>query len=138
MTKFVELLTRIDLTKDHILSFFLSGLKGGILDTIRLLRPATLSEAISLAKIQETALNNAHKRKKSTQRMVSTPLLLTPKRLQELIPADDNNKNFKNLGVRPFKKLSSGKLEEKRKKSLCYRCDEKYTTSHKLQNEEAE
>lgn len=102
-----------------------------------MLRPATLSEAISLAKIQETTLNNAHKRKKSTQRMVSTPLLPTPKIFQEPISADDDNKNFKNLGVRPFKKLSSRELEEKRKKGLCYRCDEKYTTSHKLENEEA-
>lgn len=32
---------------------------------------------------------------------------------------------------RPFKRLSSGELEEKkRKKRLCYWCDEKFTSGH--------
>lgn len=63
-------------------------------------------------------MENAHKRRRSSQRIMSAPLLPTPKKLQESIPADSDIKNFKNLGIKPFKKLSNRELEGKKKKGL--------------------
>lgn len=51
LIKFEELLNRVDLTEDYILSFFLSGLKEEMQDTIRLLKPTSLQQAISLTKL---------------------------------------------------------------------------------------
>ncbi|KAH7692048.1 Retrotransposon gag domain-containing protein [Dioscorea alata] len=129
LIKFEELLNKIDLSDDHILSFFMCGLKEEIKDTIRLFRPANLQEAISLARIQEAAIDNAIRRGKSATKMGSTPLLPTSKKV-EYNSTDKNIQNYRNVGPKPFRKLSSGELEEKKKKGLCYYCDEKYTAGH--------
>lgn len=130
LIKFEELLNIIEISDGHILSLFMGGLKGEIKDTIKLLRPANLQEAISLAKIQEAAIENALRRGKSVARVGNVPLLSNSKKPIESTSVENTNRNSKSSGFRPFKKMSSGELEEKRRKGLCYWCDEKYTTGH--------
>lgn len=51
LSKFEELLNRVYLTDDYIVSFFLNWLKDKIQYTVRMFRPASLQQAIGLAKL---------------------------------------------------------------------------------------
>lgn len=97
-------------------------------------KPHNLQQTIGLATLQERAVENAQKKGKVVQRDPnSLPLLPTPKAITDrsIAEGDKNNSAASNNTTgRSFKKLSSGELEEKRKKGLCYWCDEKYTAGH--------
>ncbi|KAF3660763.1 Subtilisin-like protease SBT3.3 [Capsicum annuum] len=53
---FDELLTRVELSKDYVVSCFIRGLKPKIGLPVKILGPRTLAKAMSLAKIQEQTL----------------------------------------------------------------------------------
>ncbi|XP_074297855.1 uncharacterized protein LOC141628647 [Silene latifolia] len=120
---------------------FIGGLKPTIKPFVRALKPDTVAAAVELARCQEESLAAA--------RTVSRPLLdrppnrITSENAQRFTnPGYQNNNNTKftqpfqksNTYPRPtkpnYKRLTPAEIEEKRKKNLCFQCDEPYTFGH--------
>lgn len=82
MSKFEELLNRVSLTEEYLVSFFVNSMKVVIRYTVRVVNPINLQQAISLAKLLKIAIENAHRKGKFIQMNVNAlPHLLTPKLL---------------------------------------------------------
>ncbi|KAF5476973.1 hypothetical protein F2P56_003657 [Juglans regia] len=112
------------LSEHHKLSCFLSGLKDEIRLPLRMFNPHNLTAAFGLARIQEEYINNAKKPMK----------FLGEKGLSSF-----SNTSYGNVGATstniqksspPIKKIFSTAWDEKRKKGLCYHCDEKWNPNH--------
>ncbi|KAG8380917.1 hypothetical protein BUALT_Bualt06G0066500 [Buddleja alternifolia] len=133
LDKFDELLNNVDLSEAYAVSCFLAGLKNEIAVQVRMFKPKSLQDAVSLAKLQEQAFILAAKRnvgslKHNSTFQKNTPLLPTP--------PQSYNSSFKNnlppsTTTKPTgKRLTPQELEEKRAKGLCFLCDEKYSREH--------
>ena len=108
------------------LSCFLSGLKDEIRLPIRMLNPQSLNEAFGLSKIQEE-YNWRYKRSSKNQLEPSKSSILGP---PPKVPTLTNTKNNR----LPIKRISLAQMEERKKKGLCYNCDEKWGLGHKCKN----
>ncbi|KAG8380288.1 hypothetical protein BUALT_Bualt06G0000100 [Buddleja alternifolia] len=147
---FDELLNHVDLSESYAISCFLAGFRHDIAIQVRMFKPKTLQNAISLAKLQEQALYLTNKRgnppilPKPQPIPYKPPLLPTPKpyTLPNLSgppsysnPQTNSKPNFTNpnnskLPPRPGRRLTPQEMDEKRAKGLCFLCDEKYTFGH--------
>lgn len=94
--KFDALLNRVELLEEYAMSCFISGLKDEIQIPIKMFQPRTLQRALSLAKLQEVAIEGHSKNHKGGTRVTTgnPPLLPTPK------PFNNQNysQNFRALG----------------------------------------
>ena len=99
----------------HKLSCFLIGLKIEIRLQICMLVPKSLNEAFGLAKIQEEYLISSKKSFK-TLGDHGWPSILGSPRVES-----KGDSRFKI----PLQRLTSARMEERRKQGLCYNCDEK-------------
>ena len=91
-------------TPKTLVGTFMGGLKPKIADGIRMFKPKTLKEAISLAKMRDDQLNRLGMR--------PTPI----------------------FNVKPspsMKKLSWDEMQKRRIQGLCFNCDEKFTPGHR-------
>ena len=114
--KFKALLNRIrGLSDNHKLSCFLSGLKDKVRLPVKMLNPKNLNEAFGLAKIQEEYLNSSCRSQRSSIDY-SKPSILGPK------PEVKLESRFR----LPLQRLSPAQMEKRRKKGLCFNCDEKF------------
>ncbi|XP_075088549.1 uncharacterized protein LOC142170516 [Nicotiana tabacum] len=148
---FDELLTRVELSEEYVVSCFIRGLKPEIGLPGKMLAPRSLAKAISLARIQEQTLivqkqvfmipSNPSFSTKNTPRISS----VNPQPSQsntQIIPrfSQPSNKpsNSKTLPSKPTyrnaKRLTPAEMEERRSKGLCYNCDEKYSFGHVCKN----
>uniref|UniRef100_A0A2N9G868 Reverse transcriptase domain-containing protein n=1 Tax=Fagus sylvatica TaxID=28930 RepID=A0A2N9G868_FAGSY len=93
-----------NLSDMHKLSCFMSGLKDEIRLAVKMQGPRNLSEAYALAKIQEDA--GVESRGMESRQPNTRPPL-------------------------PVQRLTPMQMSERRKKGLCYNCDEKWSTNHK-------
>ncbi|KAL4601359.1 hypothetical protein ACB092_11G267500 [Castanea dentata] len=93
------------LSAAHKLSCFLSGLRDEVRLPVRMLNPKSLNEAFG-DQGKPSILGAPPK---------PPPLLESKARL-------------------PIKRISPAQMEERRKKGLCYNCDEKWASSHKCKN----
>ena len=119
--QFKALSNRIrDFSENHKLSCFLNGLRDEIRLPIKMLNPKTLNEAFGLAKIQEEYVMSSKKFLKSSSLEVTKPSVLVPR------PDTRLDSKFK----LPLQRLSPTQMEERRKKGLCYNCDEKFQPGH--------
>ncbi|XP_020080220.1 uncharacterized protein LOC109703897 [Ananas comosus] len=77
--KFDSLLNRVELSEEYAVSCFISGLKDEIQIPIRMFQPRTLQRALSLAKLQEVAIEGHSKNHKGGARVTTgnPPLLPT-------------------------------------------------------------
>ncbi|KAF5477481.1 hypothetical protein F2P56_004118 [Juglans regia] len=110
----------------HKLSCFLSGLKDEIRLPLRMFNPYNLTAAFGLARIQEEYLNSAKK-----------PIKFVGEKGQ--FGPTNNYGSYGSSGAAgghnqkygpPIKKVFSTEWDEKRKKGLCYHCDEKWNPNH--------
>ena len=86
-----------------------------------MLNPPTLNAAFGLAKIQEKILLANKKNSKNVQEQIRPSILGAPK-----LTAGNETK------IRlPIKRLSPAQVEERRRKGLCYNCDDKWSPEHK-------
>ena len=86
-----------------------------------MLNPPTLNAAFGLAKIQEEFLLANKKNSKNVQEQIRPSILGAPK-----LTAGNETK------IRlPIKRLSPAQVEERRRKGLCYNCDDKWSPEHK-------
>ncbi|XP_077225809.1 uncharacterized protein LOC143859017 [Tasmannia lanceolata] len=95
---------------------FISGLKEEIRDTVQLLRPSTIDEAIALASIKDK------KKKTSFISSKSVPNTYHPKH-----PSLN-----KNPAVRT---ISHAEMKDRRERGLCYNCDEKFIPGHRCKTQ---
>ncbi|XP_061340529.1 uncharacterized protein LOC133287007 [Gastrolobium bilobum] len=114
-------------------SYFESGLKSEIRKEVRMHLPASLEQAIDLAKIVEDKLNDKSTGRTYYNRAYTGPsnpsqpgLLPTPLAPPKLaITGSGNNKT--NI---PIKRLTAAEMMERREKGLCYYCNEKFNRTH--------
>ncbi|KAG8386825.1 hypothetical protein BUALT_Bualt03G0189200 [Buddleja alternifolia] len=140
LDKFHELLNNVDLSEAYAVSCFLARLKNEIVVQVRMFKPKSLQEAVSLAKLQEQAFILAAKRnvgsfKHNSTFQKNTPLLPTPPQSYNSFsstttPTFKNNLPPSTTPKPTGKRLTPQELEEKRAKGLCFLCDEKYSREH--------
>ncbi|XP_075633382.1 uncharacterized protein LOC142605839 [Castanea sativa] len=108
----------------HKLNCFLSGLKDEIRLPIRMLNPQTLNEAFGLAKIQEEYVWSSKKSIRYQQESGKTSILGLPK----------SNAVLDTKPKIPIKRITPTQMDDRRKKGLCYNCDEEWGLGHKCKN----
>ena len=108
----------------HRLSCFLSGLRDEIRLPVRMLNPQSLNEDFGLAKIQEEYVWSNRKSIMSHPESSNTSILGLPK----------SNVVLDTKPKIPVKRISPAQMDERRKKGLCYNCDEKWGSGHKYKN----
>ena len=87
--------------------------------------PHNLNTAFGLAKIQEEYLNASRKGTKPWGEVpVTRPSILGPP------PAKNDVRSLKT----PFQKVHAALIEERRKKGLCFYCEEKWHNGHKCKS----
>lgn len=106
------------LSEKHKLNCFLSDLKDEIRLPIRMLNPISLNIAFGLEKIQEEYVWSTRKALKGVVGAVEG------NSQGEGVTRYNQRSNFQ------AKKVSSTKMDEKKKKGLCYHCEEKWNPSH--------
>ncbi|KAF5447056.1 hypothetical protein F2P56_032635 [Juglans regia] len=115
------------ISEKNKLSCFISGLKDEVRFTVKMFNPKNLNDAFGLAKIQEQNIWSTRKVWKNTsydsgtsiQKPIHAPSILgTPPRGQA-------------VSKMPFQRISENEMQERRKKGLCYFCEEKYYQGHK-------
>ncbi|XP_074271204.1 uncharacterized protein LOC141595129 [Silene latifolia] len=136
------MLQRNELLPDsYFLDSFVGGLKPTTKPFVRALKPTTIARAVELARCQEESLNAS---KNLNKLLLDRP----PTRFSGQNAGNSrfsasnyqNNSNTKfaqpfqrtsNIQKPPYKRLTPAEIEEKRKKNLCFQCDEPYTAGHK-------
>ena len=108
----------------HKLCCFLSGLKDEIRLLVRMLNPCTLNEAFGLAKIQEEYVFSCKKSTKFQQETGKGSILGLPM----------SNVVIESKSKIPIMRLTLAQMDERRKRGLCYNCDENWGVGHKCKN----
>ncbi|GAU50876.1 hypothetical protein TSUD_411060 [Trifolium subterraneum] len=127
LSEFESLANRIvGLPPPFLLSCFISGLSPEIRREVQALRPATLSLATALAKLQEDKIKDRKRlfKGKTPSHHSSPSLQPTPNTTPALLPAPPPPRVN-------FRKLSPEEMASHREKGLCYNCDETFTPTHK-------
>lgn len=105
-------------TQKALVGTFMGGLKPEIADGIRMFKPKTLKEAISLARMRDEQIAK-------TKRFTRPPLL-------NHVPTTSTTMNRFNPTSTP-KRLSWDEMQKRRTQGLCFNCNEKFTPGHKCQ-----
>ncbi|GJW41349.1 hypothetical protein Tco_0067194 [Tanacetum coccineum] len=145
-SNFERLLNLVDITESQSISMFIAGLPATIELNVRMFKPKSLSDAFSLANLQEATLVVIKQR--------NTPILPTPRSastwnvnkntsyapksttttLALLAPNTQIvHKYYANETSVPKKLLSQKEFADKRAKNLCFYCDKKYVPGHKCE-----
>ncbi|GKV50520.1 hypothetical protein SLEP1_g57222 [Rubroshorea leprosula] len=147
--QFDTLFPRTGINEKQAVSFFLSGLRREIEISVRMFKPQTLYDAYALARLQESSIQEAQKLALTCklQPRPTAPLLPTPNTLPQTPNATTKtftstnstklpypNTRPSNTSPKHIKPLTRQKMEERRRKGLCYWCDEKFTNGHKCKN----
>ena len=111
------------LSEPHKLSCFLSGLKDEVRLPVRMLGPKNLNEAFGLAKMQEEYLWSCRRSSKIPHDGSRPSILGIPKPKNSISTSESRTKV-------PLQRLTAAHMEERRKKGLCYHCDEKWQSGH--------
>lgn len=146
LDRFDELHNLLELPDAYAMSCFLAGLKQEISGLVRMFKPQTLQDAISLAKLQEQNLtyqarsnpNPSFPRpnpKPNPNTVTTRPVnhyTSSPFSTQNTSPVKPIHSQFSKSSspILPSKRLSSQDFDEKRAKGICFWCDEKYTKGH--------
>ncbi|KAF5471083.1 hypothetical protein F2P56_011555 [Juglans regia] len=131
MAQFETLSNRLRGLSDlHKLSCFLSGLKDELRIPVRMLNPVNLNVAYGLAKMQEEYHSSTRKYSKPTEER--TMPMAGGNSGQHSYSNDNYNKWKKPMSF--TKPVTSMHMDEKRKKSLCFHCDEKWNPTHTCKN----
>lgn len=103
-------------TQKALVGTFMGGLKPEISEEIRLFRPRTLKEAISLARMRDEQLTRQ-------RRLLRSPILTRSPTAQVT--------NQRASPTVPFKRLSWEEMQKRRSQGLCFNCNEKFSAGHK-------
>ncbi|KAF2292987.1 hypothetical protein GH714_034620 [Hevea brasiliensis] len=99
-------------TQKALVGTFMGGLKSEISEGIRMFKPQTLKDAISLARMRDEQLL----RQKKAIRPSYQPSSSSPTKTKQSTP---------------IKRLSWEEMQNRRAKGLCFNCDERFVPRHK-------
>ncbi|KAK2974937.1 hypothetical protein RJ640_009219 [Escallonia rubra] len=128
--------------EDYFIQSFISGLKDEIRLEVEKFDVEDFSRAIFLARKQEASLNNAWHHPRTIARTQSTPINTSPAKLppnspswkskpiQTNPPAPPQKALLPTPNQAPTQKFTRGFFDERRKRGLCYWCDEVFTPAH--------
>nr|CAD1832891.1 unnamed protein product [Ananas comosus var. bracteatus] len=146
--KFDALLNRVVLTEEYAISCFLSGLKDEIQIPVRMFQPRSLQRALSLAKLQELAVDSRNKLYKGgikpmtgnlptlpTSRAINNPNISQPARMLKN-PSQQGLLGAGPMATKPARNISNTEFEERRAKGLCFWCEEKYAPGHQCKKKQ--
>lgn len=105
------------LSQTRQVSCFVSGLSPSIRTDVQANRPQTLTEAIALARLYE-ARNSSHGRNFPSSNRSLTPV--------QRPPPVSNQQSTSNI-----KRLTWDELNERKKKGMCFKCNEKFGPGHR-------
>ncbi|OIS99338.1 putative mitochondrial protein [Nicotiana attenuata] len=112
------------LDESHFISSFI-GLKEEIRFGVKLFKPTTLRFAVEQARLQEKAIEAAHKRTK----VISKPSFVAGNSASTRVPAA--------AAVKPNSfRLNPEVYEYRKSNHLCYKCGEKYTPGHQCKKKQ--
>ncbi|XP_040996067.1 uncharacterized protein LOC121242242 [Juglans microcarpa x Juglans regia] len=122
-TQFEALSNRLKgLSDRHKMSCYISGLKDDIRVPVKMCNPMNLGAALGLAKLQEEYVLSSRK-----------PWRPNP-HFAEKWPVNQNTlKDFSDEGIKnalPWKRVNASHMDEKRRKGLCFHCEEKWNPNH--------
>ena len=100
-------------TQKALVSTFMGGLKAEIADEIRMFKPKSLKEAISLARMPDEHLN---RHETATRPFSRTIVGSSPMKMKTLSP---------------MKRLTWAEMQRRRAQGLCFNCNEKFAPWHK-------
>lgn len=101
-------------TQKALVGTFMGGLNAEIADGIRMFKPKSLKEAISLARMREDQVSRQQKS-------------IWP--LNHLTAESPSPTKFK--AASSMKRLTWDEMQKRRAQGLCFNCDEKFTAGHK-------
>lgn len=104
-------------TQKALVGTFMGGLKHEISEGIRMFKPKSLKEAISLARMKDEQVSRQRKFNRSSPSTQPAPGPLS-------IPIKTSA---------PIKKLTWDEMQKRRAQGLCFNCNEKFTFGHKCQ-----
>ncbi|XP_042987252.1 uncharacterized protein LOC122315435 isoform X1 [Carya illinoinensis] len=110
------------LSERHKMSCFISGLKDDIRIPVKMFNPLNLGAAFGLAKLQEEYVLSSRKSWRPANHYADKWSI------NNTGFTDSVSKDHKSL--LPFKKVNPSHIDEKRKKGLCFHCEEKWNPSH--------
>ena len=106
-------------TQKALVGTFMGGLKPEVADGIRMFKPQSVKEAISLAKMRDDQL--------ARQRRFARPGAL-----RASVPVSNTNPPKGSTQV-AIKRLSWDEMQKRRAQGLCFNCNERFTPGHKCQ-----
>ncbi|XP_027905965.1 uncharacterized protein LOC114165577 [Vigna unguiculata] len=139
--QFESLANRIvGLPPPFFLSCFVSGLKPEIRREVQAFQPISLSQAISLAKLQEDKFADIATSIRSQRFTPIAQRSVVNTDFPSSKPVSIRNSSFPpqsspNTNNPPIKRLSTAELQNRREKGLCYYCDDKYKPGHKCKKQ---
>lgn len=136
-----EYITQFDELRSHVMSqeghhresyyidTFISGLKEEISQSLYNSKPTSLQEARNLARGQDYLLGVLDKRYKTTTKAYTPTTTLKPA-VASYNKTTTSNLPPKNHKYSEVKRLTLDELNDKKKKGLCFHCDEKFVPGH--------
>jgi len=125
------------LSTPFYLSYFIFGLKPEIQLEVIPFRPNSLTEAISLAKLQEKKLFATKPKSGYVATTTTTPFNVTSSTTSRMVGPSITNTSTKGLLPTPInsqiRKLSFADLQARRENGLCYYREERFTPRHRCQ-----
>ncbi|XP_026399605.1 uncharacterized protein LOC113295486 [Papaver somniferum] len=116
----------------YFTSSFVTGLKKQIRMEIQMHSSSTLNQAMYLARMHEAVLEKAARKAKFVSRLPPlsmgssiSKIFVTPPKSNSPSPTSSGS-----LKLPPIKKLTYAQMRARRKKGLCYNCNEKYEMGH--------
>ncbi|KAI9165992.1 hypothetical protein LWI28_024310 [Acer negundo] len=125
-TTFEKLLAKVGtLPQDRQVSCFVSGLHDNIRTDVQANRPTTLTSAISLARLFEA-------RELSLRKPTSTASRINHQSRNTVVAENSHIRGTSSNGssFAPVRKMTTKELNERRRKGLCFRCNEKFGPGH--------
>jgi hypothetical protein len=125
-----------DLSNMHKLSCFMSCMKDEIRLAVKMQGPRNLGEAYALAKIQEEYLATVKRSTRPTYEP-SRGAWVQSQAQQRAAQVENKSGDSKQFSARPsmlVQRLTPMQMSERRKKGLCYNCDERWSSDHKCKD----
>ncbi|XP_043725460.1 uncharacterized protein LOC122672017 [Telopea speciosissima] len=118
-----------NLPTTFLVSCFISGLRPDIRNEVLAFRPTSLTQAIALARLQETKLSEC---RRSFQRITPTMGPQRPLALPAPPTASHTSPSTARNSVRlPIRRLTPAEMQSRRERGLCYNCDERFVAGHR-------
>ncbi|GJS18672.1 retrotransposable element Tf2 [Tanacetum coccineum] len=144
-SQFEKLMNQVDITESQAISMFIGGLPASIELKVRMFKPRSLTDAFSLAGLQEATIAALKQRNApilttpsgwNANRSVTYPSKSTTTTLALPAPNNQTVTKYPASSVStPRKMLSQKEFAEKRAKSQCFYCDKKSVWKKKTEEE---